>query len=302
MSKQTGSIIDVTVKEYLAAVSPRLSPSSLKIVGGALKDLLSFLAGRPRERLADVTAADLEAWRLALVERRFAPSSLEIYLRTVRQFFRWLEETQRLFVNPAAGLVIPKPPRRLMPVPSEAEVRRLLAQPDIGTALGQRDRALLETAYSTGARREELARLSIFDVNLEAKTIRVLGKGSKERVLPLGRAAAMWLGKYLRGARVRLLRGDLDQAALWVDRDGGKLEYAAMQQLVRHHADAAKVRTRISMHSLRRACATHMLRRGAHPLQLQMLLGHATTKTLSQYLRATITELRKTHARSKVGK
>ena len=110
------------------------------------------------------------------------------------------------------------------------------------------------------------------------------------------------LGKYIGGARLRLLRGNLDEPSLWINQQGKKLDYFALQEQVRRHAIKAKIKTAVTMHGLRRACATHMLRRGAHPLQLQMLLGHATTKTLSQYLRTTITDLKKTHSLSKPGK
>jgi site-specific recombinase XerD len=126
-----------------------------------------------------VTAADLEAYRLALVDGNLASASIEMYLRSVRQFFAWLESNQILFLNPAAGLVIPAPERRLLPVPSEEKMRLLLAQPDVNTSCGLRDRALLEIAYSTGARRQELCALQVSDIDLDQGLVRVLGKGNK---------------------------------------------------------------------------------------------------------------------------
>ena len=110
-----------------------------------------------------VTAGDLDRYRLHLVKRGLSPATLEIYLRTVRRFFAWLTDEQIVFDNPAESLVIPKPPRKLQPVPTEKEMASLLAAIDISTPCGIRDRALIETAYSSGVRREELIRLSIFE-------------------------------------------------------------------------------------------------------------------------------------------
>lgn len=288
-------------QDYLEDLRARqASVRTVRLAETILAHVLAFLS--QRERIQDITAADLEAYRLRLVQQNFSPASAEVYLRTVRQFFGWLEARQRLFINPAAGLLIPKPPRKLLPVPSEEDIRKLLAQPNVATPIGLRDRALLESAYATGARREELSALNAFDVDLDQQTVRVLGKGKKERVLPLGKQAAFWLQRYLAEARPKLLKERLDEPALWIDLHGKRLSYEAWQQVLRQHTQAAQLQKPISPHAIRRACATHMLRRGAHPLQLQMLLGHASLKTLSQYLRVTVTELQHTHAQSNPGR
>jgi integrase/recombinase XerD len=288
--------------QYLAGLTMRrFSPRTVTLYGTALQDFLLHLADAGRQRAQDITAQDLENYRLALVQRNFAPASLEVYLRSVRQFFGWLEVNQKLFANPAAGLVIPKPPRKLLPAPSEDEIRKLLAQPNVATTCGIRDRTLLETAYATGARREELSRLTVFDVDVDNQRLRVLGKGGKERVLPLGRHAVQWLQRYITQARPKLLKEKLDEPALWIDTHGKQLAYEAFQQILTRHSYAAGIRPAVSPHAMRRACATHMLKNGAHPLQLQMLLGHATLKTLSQYLRLSIAELQQTHKQSNPG-
>ena len=149
--EKPGHIMQQLAGEYLGNLQVRqYSPRSVNIYSIVLKDFQSYLADLHRERVQDITAQDLEAYRLALVQRNFAPSSLEVYLRSVRQFFNWLNQNQRLFVNPAAELIIPMPPRKLQHVPSEEEINKLLAQPNITTQCGLRDRALLETAYATG--------------------------------------------------------------------------------------------------------------------------------------------------------
>jgi len=289
--------------EYLATLkTKRFSPKTVTLYGLVLTDFLGFLADINRERAQDVTAQDLEAYRLALVRRNFAPASLEVYLRAMRQWFNWLDKQQKLFANPANGFLIPKPPRKLLPAPSEENVNKLLAQPNIATKCGIRDRALLESAYATGARREELARLTIHNVDLDNQRLTVTGKGNKQRVLPLGKHATQWLTRYIVETRPKLLKEKLDQPALWIDTHGKPLAYHAFQQILTRHSYDAGIKPAITPHALRRACATHMLRHGAHPLQIQMLLGHATLGTLGQYLRLTIAELQQTHAKSNPGK
>jgi integrase/recombinase XerD len=301
-TKKVDVIIQQLTDQYLAGLQARgASPKSISLYRHALDCFLAFLARRKRGRIQDVTLADLEVYRLALVDQDFAPASLEVYLRTVRQFFGYLETQQILFLNPAADLVIPCPPRKLLPVPSEEEMMRVIVQPDVSTWTGLRDRALLEMAYSTGARRQELSELKVSDVDLAQGTVRVLGKGKKERILPLGKQARSWLERYLAEARPQLLDENTGEVALWIDRQAKKLGYFAFEQLIKRHAKAAGVSTPISPHSFRRACATHMLRQGAHPVQLQMLLGHSSLHNLSQYLRLTITELKETHAKSNLG-
>lgn len=289
--------------EYLASLAARnYSAKSVAIYRQALENLQHYLASLGRERPQDITASDLENYRLDMVCRNFAPSSLEVYLRTVRQWFKWLEQNQRLFANPAAGLLIPKPPRKLLPAPTQEQIRQLLLQPNVATRCGVRDRALLETAYTTGIRREELYRLTVCDLDLDNQRLRVLGKGRKERMLPLGKHALQWLRQYIAQVRPKLLKNHTDESALWINQFGKRLDYNALQQLFFRHSQKAGITPKITPHSMRRACATHMLQNGAHPVQLQLLLGHSTLRTLGQYLRLTVTELQQAHARTRPGR
>ena len=299
----SGCIGEPEAAAWLEALRTRgASPKTVAVYGNALGSLRECLAGRGRKALVDVTADDLTAWRLMMVERGFAAGSLETYLRAARHWLRWLTERGTLFENPAAALVIPLAKRRLLPVPSPEDMRRLLAIPNPARPCGVRDRAFLETAYATGARREELHALDIHDLDLSQGTVRVLGKGRKERVLPLTKAAVKWINRYTAEARPKLLKEKLDEPALWIDLHGKRVSYAELHGLVKRHAKAAGIALNVTPHTLRRACTTHLLQNGAHPVQLQMLLGHATLKHLSQYLRLSITELRAMHRRSKPGR
>jgi len=143
--------------------------------------------------------------------------------------------------------------------------------------------------------------MQLSDVDLDEGLVRVMGKGSKERMLPLGKEAVSWIRQYIEQARPKLLKGRSDQQALWVTTRGTRLGYMSLAQVLHKYVANAEIDMPISPHAIRRACATHMLRRGAHPAQLQLLLGHSSLKTLSQYLRLTIREIKAAHANSAPG-
>lgn len=294
---------DELMDAYLATLTRRrYSAKSVQTYRYALGNFTSYLAAAGIDDVQDVDAETLEAYRLHLVERGLASASLEVFMRSVRLWFNWLEETGQLFLNPCRSLVVPKPGRKLLPVPTEEDIRKLLAQPNVATPKGIRDRALIEVAYASGARREELVRMNIFDPDAKAQTVRIQGKGRKERVVPLGRHAVHWLKQYLDHARPKLLAGKIDQEALWLGNSGAPQGGQSMNLQVKTHAQAAGTSVPVTLHALRRACATHMLRHGAHPVQIQMLLGHATMRHLSQYLRLSITDIKRMHEKARPGR
>jgi site-specific recombinase XerD len=291
--------IVVLAEEFLeAAQAHKYSPRTVEIYGQALRDFGAFLDGRGVRAAQDVTPALVEAYRRHLQSRGFSPAGEETYCRAVKRFFDELERRQRVFENPFADSGPLRRSRRLVPVPTEAEVAALLAVPDVSGARGLRTRAILEVAYSTGARLEELARMRLACVDLQAGTVRIMGKGSKERVVPLGRGAVEWLEKYLSWRREVV---GSDVGALWVGPKGKPIGSLAVGLSIRQCARKAGTATKITPHGLRRACATHMLGRGAHPVQLQMLLGHASLKHLSAYLRVRFLDLKAMHERSRLG-
>jgi integrase/recombinase XerD len=289
-------------REYLEHMRVKNhSAGSLLVYCRGLRELFSFLAAAGVDRLQQVDAELLEQYKGKLLGRGLAVCTVDLYLRTLKQFFRHLEDRGELFLNPAAALRGPRPERKIGYVPDVEEMRQLLAAPDTSTTFGVRDRALIETTYSTGARLGELTELDLFSPDLNHGALRLAGKGRKDRVAPLGKHACFWLGKYLADVRPRLLRNQPDEQALWLDKSGRKMTRRAIELMVCARARAAGLR-RISPHAIRRACATHMLQNGAQPLAIQTLLGHATMKTLSQYLRLTITELKAAHRQSRLGR
>jgi len=297
------SLIGVHIKACLESYKRRkYSKKSLESYRNALNSFERYLAQMDICRIQDVLPEHLSSYRLALVERNFADASIDLYLRTVRSFFKYLEESQCIFTNPAQDLTIPWYQRKLLPVPAEDDMEKVLLQPNTGTPVGIRDRALIETAYTSGVRRAELTRLTTFDPDIKQGTLRVKGKGRKERVVPLGKQSVFWLRQYLEHARPKLAK-DLNEHALWISRQKGKkLGTAGIALLIHKYGRAAGLSRPLSAHAIRRACVTHMLRNGAHPVEIQMLLGHSNLKSLSQYLRVTITDLIKMHKRSKPGR
>jgi integrase/recombinase XerD len=214
-----------------------------------------------------------------------------------------LEDTGQVFENPAARLVIPPRRPKLVRAPTEQQVLSLLQAPDISTPTGLRDRAWLELAYATGARRLEMVQLGVHDLDLDQRMVRLRGKGDKERLVPVGQEACNWLRRYLIEARPTLLRGH-NSTALWVSsRTGAALGYAAVQRQLRTLTRRVGVPTAmLTAHALRRACASHLLHHGASPLMLKELLGHERTATLNHYLRLSIGEVKTTHAHTAPGR
>lgn len=288
----------VAAGAYLARLRiKRYSARSLLIYGKAIEDMQTHIA-KPDVRM--ITHQDLEGYRTGLLERGFKVSSVVVYFQAIKLFFKYLEEQQQIFENPATGFPSIRVPDLLQPVPTEEEMRILMAQPKTTTPIGIRDRAILETMYSTGTRRQETVDLKVGSVNLEEATIRVMGKGSRERMVPLGPVAVEWLRRYL--AEVRpALAGEESGDALWLIMGGKPLNSNVLQVTMWRYRNAPGITTPIGLHTIRRACATHMLRRGASPVTIQMLLGHATMEHLGQYLQLSIKDIQQAHEDSRVG-
>jgi site-specific recombinase XerD len=294
------TVIAMHTKQFLEHLhESNYSPRTLEIYGRSLRDLDRYLVSVGIERLSDVGIDELTGYRLSLVEREFMPESISTYLRGVRGMFRWLESCRLIFVNPADSLVTPASPRALQRIPTENEMSRLLAAPDISRPTGVRDRAILEVAYGSGLRRAELAELTCSGVDLVAGTVRAMGKGRRERVVPLTSMAVRFLRPYMRRSRQAICSGDFEE--LWLGRFGplGVQSIALASVNASRRAD---IHPPIRPHAIRRACATHMLRHGASPVDIQHLLGHVSLKHLSQYLAVSITELHQFHAASNPGR
>jgi integrase/recombinase XerD len=235
-----------------------------------------------------VDAADLAAYVGALRAAGRAPSSVARSLVPVRALHRFLVDEGLVASDPGADFEAPRVPAGLPKALTEAEITRLLDRVVGQDPVARRDRAVLEVLYGTGARISEVAGLSLADVDLDGRVLRLFGKGAKERIVPLGRCARDALGEWLSpGGRDELepdrwaRRGDAD--AVFLNQRGGRLGRQGLWGLVRRYGDEAGLHGRLSPHVLRHSCATHMLDHGADIRTVQELLGHASISTTQVY-------------------
>jgi integrase/recombinase XerD len=213
------------------------------------------------------------------------------YLQRVRSFFAFLVRRGVLLADPAAGLVLPS--CSLLPrfVLTERQAARLMNAPSPATAIGKRDRAILETLYGTGLRRGECARLDVQDLDLRAGSLLVRnGKGSKDRVVPIPQRAALALNVYLRDVRPELATSSAERALFLTVWRGRRLSEPGLVAVLRTHAWAAGI-PRVHPHVLRHTCATHLLRGGADVRHVQVILGHRCLKTTALYTRVDVADL-----------
>ncbi len=219
-------------------------------------------------------------------------------ISSLRRFYRHLVEQGQLKRDPSDCISPPKPERPLPNSLSEPEVERLLSAPSVATPRGLRDKAMLETLYACGLRVSELVALELDQLNLRQGAVRVFGKGSKERLVPLGEQAIAWLDRYLQEVRPVLLRGRDLGSALFVTNRGVPMTRQAFWHLIRRYARAADIDKPLSPHTLRHAFATHLLNHGADLRVVQLLLGHrdlSTTQIYTHIARARLKELHSRH-------
>ena len=273
------------VDAYLThlTVERRLAANSVESYGRDLGLLARFAAGRG-SRVEALTRPDLEELVRDLMSEGRSPRSVARAVACVRGFYRFLVVDGRLKVNPADDL---RPPRAWKSLPrylSVEDVDRLLAQPDVTTPRGLRDRALIELLYATGMRVSELIGLRPADVNLEASYLTCTGKGDKQRIVPIGDEAARCVGQYTREARGTLL-GKRSSARLFVNARGGGhgLTRVGFWKILKGYARLAGLKASISPHTLRHSFATHLLERGADLRAIQMMLGHSDLSTTQIY-------------------
>ncbi|HUH92361.1 MAG TPA: site-specific tyrosine recombinase XerD [Casimicrobiaceae bacterium] len=241
--------------------------------------------------------ADVERFLAEQFRGRAKATSIGRRLSSLRRFYRMQAAAGSIRTDPTLRVRAPKLPRRLPKSLSESEVETLLDAPDTATTLGLRDRAMLETLYATGLRVSELVGLKLAQVAFDMGVVRVIGKGSKERLVPLGEEAIRWLKRYLAAARPALA-GRSKTDAVFVTARGAALSRQAFWQLVKRYATKAGIaRAGLSPHTLRHAFATHLLNHGADLRVVQLLLGHADITTTTIYTHVARERLKQIHAR-----
>lgn len=294
MGERAWDALLVPVEAFLdyARVEAGLSPHTCAAYHRDLTDFARFVRSRGIPSLLVVQRADVTLYLFALRQRGLAASTVARRLSALRSFYRFLVREGRAGSDPTEDVTGPRLGRRLPRVLSVEEVAQLLAQPRLDRPEGLRDRAILELLYASGLRVSELVALDVPDVDLEAELVRVVGKGRKERVVPVGSYAVRALREYLDRARARLVRRRAT-AALFVNRSGRRLGRQWIWTMLRRYAVQAGIRTFVSPHVLRHSFATHLLEGGADLRAVQELLGHANIATTQIY-----THLTRDHVRA----
>jgi integrase/recombinase XerD len=272
-----------------------LSRNTLEAYRSDLQQLGEFL-GRRELSAVEITPAQLAEFISELAGGRdgraaVAPATLQRKIACLRSFYRYLRREQMIDHDPARELRAPRTPSRLPHVLSRDEVQRLLDQPRGSSPTAVRDRALLETMYACGLRASEAIALELADLDLELGMLRARGKGSKERLVPIGSQAIERLRAYLESGRPRLV-GLADERHVFVNRRGAALSRQGLYKIVQRHARSAGLERRMSPHTLRHTFATHLLAGGCDLRSLQEMLGHADIATTQIYTHLSVERLR----------
>jgi integrase/recombinase XerD len=286
---------DASIDAFIDAIwlEEGLSKNTLSAYRRDLSLYGRWLAGQGKA--IDATAeSDLNAYFAARHSQTRATSANR-RLTVFKRYFRWALRERVISADPTLKLQSAKQPLRVPKTLSEAQVEALLAAPDVDTPLGLRDRAMLELMYASGLRVSELVGLKVFSLGMNEGVLRVLGKGSKERLVPFGQIARDWITRYLAEARAAILGGQQTED-LFVTARGSGMTRVMFWMIVKKHALAAGITAPLSPHTLRHAFATHLLNHGADLRAVQMLLGHADISTTTIYTHVARERLKSLHA------
>lgn len=273
-----------------------LSRNTLESYRRDLRLFGTWLRGTRRKPLVSADHADIQAYLGHRYAQKARASSAARLLSTLKRFYRFQVRSGKARSDPTLRIEAPVLPRGLPKSLTEADVENLIAAPDVSKPLGLRDRAMLEMLYASGLRVSELVTLKTAQVSADMGVVRVIGKGSKERLVPLGEEALNWLARYLRDARPLLLGG---RAAddLFITARGSAMTRQAFWHLIKRYATRAALGKSISPHTLRHAFATHLLNHGADLRVVQLLLGHSDISTTQIYTHVARERLKQLHSK-----
>lgn len=274
----------------------RMAPNTIESYARDLSQLAAY-AEREGKAIETLDRKDLEAFVRALMASGLSPRSVARLVACVRGYFKFAALEQKLSANPADDLRSPRAWPALPKFLSLEEVDRLLEQPDVSTPRGLRDKALIELLYATGLRVSELITLRAGDLNLEEGHLTCIGKGDKQRMVPMGQAAADWVRRYIRDGRPTLLKKRTSPWLFVNARDGGPLSRVGFWKVLKAYGKSAGLSRDLSPHVLRHSFATHLLERGADLRMIQVMLGHADLSTTQIYTHVLEARLRAVYDR-----
>lgn len=290
--------IDPIIDQFADALwlSDGLARNTIDSYRRDLTQLHDWLAMHQRAAVSLATSGDLKDFLAHRVDvAKSSPRSTARLTSALKRFFQYLIQERFITHDPSAALESPKLTRGLPKSLSERDVESLLNAPDVNTSLGLRDRAMLETLYATGLRVTELVTLKVVQVSLEMNVVRVIGKGNKERLVPMGEVAAEWIQRYQLQARGEIL-GEQKSPDLFVTQRGAAMTRQMFWHTIKAQAFRAGIHVSISPHTLRHAFATHLINHGADLRVVQLLLGHADITTTQIYTHVARERMKALHA------
>jgi integrase/recombinase XerD len=273
-----------------------LSQNTLESYRRDLRLFSVWLSAARGKSLLQVQRMDLLDYLAFKFQRKASPRSAARLLSSLKRFYRYLLRENRIQADPTLQVESPRLPRGLPKILTEEDVDALLAAPDPVSPLGLRDKAMLEALYASGLRVSELVTMTLAQLSQDMGVVRVIGKGSKERMVPVGEEALTWIRRYVDTARPEILAGR-QADALFVTARGASMTRQSFWHLIRRYAERAGIRNGISPHTLRHAFATHLLNHGADLRVVQMLLGHADISTTQIYTHIARERLKQLHAK-----
>jgi len=279
--------------DYLS-VERGLSKNTIIAYRQDLSIYLDFLITRGINALSRAVKNDIIEFMLFEKTKGISPTSISRRLAAIRMFHRFLSRERVLKNDPTTLIESPKLWKKVPDTLSLNEVEAIISQPDLGDHQGARDKAILETLYATGMRVSELTYLKTNNVNLDIGFLRCIGKGNKERVIPLGKKAIKSINKYLEFSRPYFLKAK-NSEHLFISRSGAKLSRQSVWKLIKRYAKEAKIKKPIKVHTLRHSFATHLLERGADLRSVQEMLGHSNISTTQIYTHIDKDRLKKIH-------
>jgi len=276
------------------AISEGLSVNTIAAYKKDLQIYHDWLIEQDLKQFDEVTRYQVEAFVLSLQESGRKEKSNARLLSTLKRFYQWGVVNELFQADPTTLLKAPKIPKSIPSVISEKQVESLLAAPDVLTPLGIRDRAILELMYASGLRVSEVVELPFEQINLSAGLVQVTGKGSKERIVPLGELAIEWIELYLKDSRPILAKNRW-VSTLFISRIGRPMTRQTLWHRVKNLAFDAGIQSKLSPHALRHAFATHLINHGADLRTVQLLLGHSDLSTTQIYTHVAKERLHKLH-------
>jgi len=295
--------MDKTVSDFISylSVEKGLAKNTLESYRRDLQVFACYLRQNGVTGFRDTSRQNIVGYLASLQNNGKAKATLSRNLASIRSLYQYLSQERLVDGNPSADLESPRPERKLPRVLTTREVDLLLDQPDCSRVIGPRDKAMLEVIYATGIRVSELMSLDVENLNIESGFVRCLGKGNKERIIPIGSVAVRHLQEYLKGCRHKLVKNGAE-SALFVNQNGKRMTRQGFWKILKKYSREAGIKKDITPHTLRHSFATHLLENGADLRSVQEMLGHAdisTTQIYTQVARSKIREVyEKTHPRA----